>query len=392
VRIDLTLRDAAGLSRDGALTAPAGACFGDVEPGLAELASAPAGTTWWGDEAALDAATPLGAPGLRSGSILSFDAPAEADQPRGTLQRLLVVAGPDAGLALRLTRGLHTIGRAADCDLVLSDPSVSRRHASLTVTTAGVRVHDLGSTNGTSIDGQPVDVDGTSVHAGELVRVGDDFLTLGDTDQSPAAVLPGPDGTLLVNRAPRLGPTSLERDIDIPVAASCAPAQRVQWIAALLPALAGTVLALVTHSVQFLVFLLLSPVVMLASALGDRLHWRRSRRREAATFARRFAAASVDVAAVLIAETAARRRAAPDATTLYGVATTPGARLWERRGSDLDMLQLRLGVVDLPSATQARRGANRAPAGVVRAVPAGIDLRAGAFGRLALSAVVWRAG
>ncbi len=46
-----------------------------------------------------------------------------------------------------------TVGRVASCDLPIQDPTVSRRHAELELAGAGVRVRDVGSTNGTYLDG-----------------------------------------------------------------------------------------------------------------------------------------------------------------------------------------------------------------------------------------------
>jgi adenylate cyclase len=46
-----------------------------------------------------------------------------------------------------------TVGRVASCDLAVQDPTVSRRHAELELAGAGVRVRDVGSTNGTYLDG-----------------------------------------------------------------------------------------------------------------------------------------------------------------------------------------------------------------------------------------------
>jgi adenylate cyclase len=48
------------------------------------------------------------------------------------------------------------VGRADDCDLPIDDPTVSRRHAELDATDSGLRLHDLGSTNGTFVDGRRV--------------------------------------------------------------------------------------------------------------------------------------------------------------------------------------------------------------------------------------------
>ncbi len=46
-----------------------------------------------------------------------------------------------------------TVGRVASCDLPIQDPTVSRHHAELELAGAGVRVRDVGSTNGTYLDG-----------------------------------------------------------------------------------------------------------------------------------------------------------------------------------------------------------------------------------------------
>jgi len=53
--------------------------------------------------------------------------------------------------------GAHVIGSATDADLRLPDLTVSRHHARLTCCDEGVTVEDLGSTNGTALDGMPVD-------------------------------------------------------------------------------------------------------------------------------------------------------------------------------------------------------------------------------------------
>jgi len=63
--------------------------------------------------------------------------------------RLVVLAGPDAGLQLEVREGTVLVGTHADCQLKLTDPGVSRRHLSLELTTTRVRVADLGSKNGT---------------------------------------------------------------------------------------------------------------------------------------------------------------------------------------------------------------------------------------------------
>jgi DNA-binding NtrC family response regulator len=63
--------------------------------------------------------------------------------------RLVVMAGPDTGRQLEVRNGTVLVGTHADCQLQLSDTGVSRRHVSLELSGARVRVSDLGSKNGT---------------------------------------------------------------------------------------------------------------------------------------------------------------------------------------------------------------------------------------------------
>ena len=62
------------------------------------------------------------------------------------------------------------VGRAVTSDIPIYDPTVSRRHAELTATDQGVRVRDLGSSNGTFVNGTRVD--DTVVTAGDVVTFG----------------------------------------------------------------------------------------------------------------------------------------------------------------------------------------------------------------------------
>ena len=67
------------------------------------------------------------------------------------------------------------IGRDLErCDAVLAHPTVSRRHARLVVVDNALQVEDLGSTNGTSVDGAVLDTGARQpLHAGARLRIGD---------------------------------------------------------------------------------------------------------------------------------------------------------------------------------------------------------------------------
>ena len=51
----------------------------------------------------------------------------------------------------------YIVGRAVTSDIPLYDPTISRRHAELTPVPTGVRIHDLGSSNGTFINGSKIE-------------------------------------------------------------------------------------------------------------------------------------------------------------------------------------------------------------------------------------------
>lgn len=82
--------------------------------------------------------------------------PASSGAP-GALAALAHTSGPRSGEALSLARPVVTLGRAGGCDLVIDDDSVSAQHARLEWAEGQWRVTDLGSVNGTAVDGVKVD-------------------------------------------------------------------------------------------------------------------------------------------------------------------------------------------------------------------------------------------
>src|SRR5678815_5573908 len=66
---------------------------------------------------------------------------------------LVFLAGPIAGRRIRLDGGEYVIGRRSDCRIFVPDMRVSRQHARLWRGTAGWSLEDLGSNNGTFVNG-----------------------------------------------------------------------------------------------------------------------------------------------------------------------------------------------------------------------------------------------
>ncbi len=84
------------------------------------------------------------------------DLPQLAPLPRDRRYSLAVILGADAGKVFRIDKPRVVLGRGAGCDIQLTDSEVSRRHAMLEIRGDEVSIKDLGSTNGTFVDGVKV--------------------------------------------------------------------------------------------------------------------------------------------------------------------------------------------------------------------------------------------
>lgn len=85
---------------------------------------------------------------------------------------LVQQSGPAVGQRFELARRSLIVGRDPACDLVIDDVEVSRRHARLLAQGGGYTIEDLGSTNGTFVNGERA--------RGIVALKPDDVLRLGD--------------------------------------------------------------------------------------------------------------------------------------------------------------------------------------------------------------------
>jgi len=91
----------------------------------------------------------------------------EGTGPRRRSKALLVVSGR----RLLLAPGGAEVGRSRECDIVLDDSSISRRHAEVRPGASGWTIEDLDSTNGVSVNG--VAVHGSQrLHTGDRIEMG----------------------------------------------------------------------------------------------------------------------------------------------------------------------------------------------------------------------------
>jgi signal transduction histidine kinase len=83
---------------------------------------------------------------------------------------LFVIQGADQGKRFEFLTGPVALGRDNSNSVRLHDTEVSRRHAELRLEREGYRIVDLGSANGTFVNGQPIDQ--TPLHSGDRVQLG----------------------------------------------------------------------------------------------------------------------------------------------------------------------------------------------------------------------------
>jgi len=103
--------------------------------------------------------------------------PRRSRRPRGEPRVLTITQGEQAGEAAELAGGVVLIGRSADCQLILEDDYVSTRHARVVDGESGLYIEDLGSTNGTYVNGARITAP-TAISLSDSLRIGKTMLKL----------------------------------------------------------------------------------------------------------------------------------------------------------------------------------------------------------------------
>src|SRR5258706_2823411 len=87
--------------------------------------------------------------------------------------QLVIAEGKEAGREFVFEQSSVLIGRTSDCDIVLYDPGVSRKHARIFAEAHGYFVEDMGSSNGTKVNGAIIKkkqlADGDAISLGPVV-------------------------------------------------------------------------------------------------------------------------------------------------------------------------------------------------------------------------------
>ena len=108
----------------------------------------------------------------------------------------VISEGPLQDRVLAVRPGRQLIGRTTSAELHLADAYVSRRHAVLTCGYGAIRVEDVGSDNGTFVNGERIQAaEAVPLRAGDLVRFGEVEAVFDDGFGPPPPVAPSLDTT-----------------------------------------------------------------------------------------------------------------------------------------------------------------------------------------------------
>ncbi len=116
----------------------------------------------------------------------------------------MLFAPPTPPLRL-VAEGETVIGRSRSCELTLDAGEASRRHAAVRFLDGHYRVRDLGSTNGTSLNGEPLEAE-TILRPGDRIEIGGRTATFCQMDEAMEDAISDPgDGDTILMERPRSG-------------------------------------------------------------------------------------------------------------------------------------------------------------------------------------------
>ena len=110
-----------------------------------------------------------------------------AAAPRGPENVIaeLTVDGRTIELQLSDGRPAWVVGRSSDADIPVADPEASRRHAAFQSAAGALYVTDLGSRNGTFLNGKRLSSEGIELKVGDHIDVGNTRLEVVDVRALP---------------------------------------------------------------------------------------------------------------------------------------------------------------------------------------------------------------
>ncbi|MFB2598751.1 FtsK/SpoIIIE domain-containing protein [Herbiconiux sp. P17] len=361
MRIKVTLARPGGSSTDLQLTADATASVADIADAIAAAdpqqasgsatASAAAGaprltlqvTGTTGEPRVLDPESNLLDAGVRSGSTVAltrvseqFSSPGQRGPAAATLR---VLSGPDAGAEFALPFGSSYLGRERGIDVRLSDGLVSKRHARINIG-EHVEIIDMNSANGLLMGGEQIAR--TTLSSADVVVIGDTAICIVPLQRLGGAAPSTP--VIEFNRSPRVVARYPGNEFPAPVPPKKPQGQRFPIVALVAPLIMGAVLFAVTRSPLSIIFVALSPILMIGTWLDHRLTTRRQLKDAIEQFRSSLDAFVAKLHEKQRIQRAVRLTEAPAVADTVDAVHRLGQLMWTHRPEHDAFLSVRLGV------------------------------------------------
>ncbi len=281
--------------------------------------------------------------GIRSGQTVAVVKRTDKVTEVSDASAVLVVEdGPDTGQEFSLGPGASYIGRRKDNTVRLSDPQVSNQHVRITISDVA-EIVDLGSSNGVLIGGDAVP---------RAIVGPTDRITLGET--TLRVVMRGGGAnrtapTVEFNRRPRLDIVYKGIEFEAPEPPTPPDKGRFSIAAVAAPILMGGVMYLVTKNLFSILFIAMSPMMMIGSVMEQRVLAKRTLKEATEAFREALRDLNSELTAARDAEIVRRQAEYTSITELAPAAIHRGEMLWTMRADRRAFLDTRLGTARLLS-------------------------------------------
>lgn len=278
--------------------------------------------------------------GLRSGAAVDIVA---ASQSTGVGQdkaaELHVISGPDQGRVVSLPFGSTIIGRTQAAEVALTDPTISKQHMRVVVGHT-LEVHDLNSANGIMVGAQRVQ---------RCVIAPQDIITIGSSQvqfvhlRKPEAGA-GDTTDVAFIRPPQVVPHMGVKKFKLPQVPSVNDKGRFPFIALIAPILMGTTMYVMTQNIMSIMFMILSPFMMIGNYVDQWRQRKRQTREGMETFDTEMTELVKDLNAYREQERQTRLAQFPHPEQAVNSAMMRDPALWTRRPEHPEFLKVRVGL------------------------------------------------
>ncbi|QDZ15025.1 FtsK/SpoIIIE domain-containing protein [Humibacter ginsenosidimutans] len=374
MRLKLTLNRPSGQPADIVVTADAAASISEIAAAVQRLdptangadayaatpssltlhAALPGQTEW----VLLPPDAPVGEAWIASGAMVQLADSGLHYQPKSLgrgaqVATLTVLSGPDAGSEFPITLGTTVLGRDPGCDIVLHDKLVSKRHVRFEASDA-VEVIDLGSANGIVVDGGIVPR--LRVTREETLLIGGSEVRLTITDRQALAGVAPKAGPVFFNRSPKVEARYAGQEFGAPEVPTKKEPMPFPLLAMIAPILMGGVMFAVSGQATSLLFVLMSPLMMVGNSMTAKARDKRRLKKSIAEFDERLESLAEELASERTTEHDTRAKESPSTEDALAQAVYRGPLLWTRRPEHWSFLNVRLGVGAMASRNTIKQG------------------------------------